>query len=394
MYRLVFPDMNFDVPADKNEYREALKTAFPDEADHIDSLFDNFGIAGDPAQYEGMSLLDAVMSHGIENERLIAILTALAGFLAASPGTLPAVNFMGMWDSYHTMGYYYFEGGSQSITNALEKRISDNGGTIKRHTRASRIVVEENRVTGVHTDDGGCYTAKAVVSNASPKATYFGLVGADLLPSGLVDEVSRRTPAPSNLAMVFLGVDADYTDLFPGGTHEMFISDGKIPTMDQINEVRCAPESVSFMLTDYSALDPTAAPDGKNAIVISADFMDYDCSDQWNWGESYTSYEQYKAALAEVLVRRAETYLPGLSDHIEVMEVASPKTVEQFTLSDKGSWAGWAFEPNEEHLYTDTVETPIEGLYMAGSWTAGSGQSTALSSGISAASAALGILNR
>jgi phytoene dehydrogenase-like protein len=393
MYRLVFPDMTLDVPADKDAYRDELKVRFQDEAKHLDSLFENFGIVN-PSQYEGMNLLDAVMSHGIENERLIAIVTVLSGFLASSPDLLPAVDFMGMWDSFHSMGYYYFEGGSQSITDALEKSILDNGGVIKRHTRANRIVVEENRVTGVHTDDGGCYSAKAVVSNASAKSTFFGLVGKELLPSDLVDEVNRRTPAKSSIAMVFLGVDADYTDLFPGGTHEMFISDGKIQTMDQINEVRCAPEAVSFMLTDYSVVDPTAAPEGKNAIVISADFLDYDCSDEWNWGDSYASYEQYKATLAEVLVRRAEAYLPGLSDHIEVMEVASPKTVEQFTSSDKGSWAGWAFEPNEEHLYTDTVETPIEGLYMAGSWTAGSGQSTALASGISAASAAAEVLNR
>lgn len=388
MYRIVFPDTTFDVPSDKRAYLDALKTAFPEEAAHLDEFFENFGVAN-TAQYAGISLLDAVHFHGIENPRLVYILTALSEFLAATPDEIPALDFLGMWDSYHSMGYYYFEGGSQAITDALEQQIEDNGGIIKRHTRANRISLENNRVTGVHTEDGGCYMAKTVISNAGAEATYFGMVGRQLLPSELTEEVNRRTPAASRIAMIYLGVDADYTDLFPGGTHEMFIAAEERLTTEEINEVRCTPEAVSYMLTNYSAVDPAAAPEGKNAIVISVDFMDYDCADQWNWGESYKSYEEYKAELARVLVERAAMILPGLGDHIEILEVASPKTIEQFTLNERGSWAGWAFEPDAEHVFTNATETPVAGLYMAGAWVAGAGQSVALASGIDAANAAL-----
>ncbi len=384
MYRLVYPDMTFDVPADLAAYREALKEAFPDEIAAIDDLFDGFDM-GDGL--EGMSLLDAVLSFGIRDDRLISIFTVLSGFLAATPDQMPADEFAGMWGSYHRMGYYYFEGGSQAITDALEAAVLEGGGVIKRHTRAERITVREGRATGITTSDGGCYTAEAVISNASPRATLLGMVGEDQLPAAAVAEIEGRAPAPSNLAVIFLGVDEDYTALFEGGAHEVFVTRDNYITLGGISEVACQPEAVNFVITNYSVPDPHAALEGKNAIVITVDFMDYDCGDEWSWGTSYDSYEEYKANLADAVITRVGELLPGLADHIEVMEVASPRTVEQFTLNDRGSWAGWAFESGEEHIYTDTLETPVEGLYLVGAWTGGAGQSVALSTGLAAAGA-------
>lgn len=392
MYRLIYPDMTFDVPADKEAYRDALKTVFPDEAAPLDELFADFGIGG-LGRFDGLSLLDAVVAYGIENERLIDIFTVLSGFLAATPGELPAEEFMGMWESYHKMGYYYFEGGSQSVTDALEAAITAGGGVIKRHTRANRITTAGGRATGITTDDGGCYVANSVISNAGARTTLLEMVGREQLPEEAVAELERRRPAVSNLGIIFLGVDKDYTDLFPGGTHEMIVAGDDRVIFDGINEVACQPEGVSFIITDYSAVDPLAAPPGKNAIVITVDFMDYECGNEWNWGVSYDSYEAYKSVLADVIVARAEALLPDLAEHVEVMEVASPRTVEQFTLSEKGSWAGWDFEPGSDHVYTDTIQTPIEGLYLVGAWTGGAGQSLALSSGIQAAEAVTQELN-
>ena len=387
MYRLVYPDLTFDVPADKSAYRDALKETFPDEADNIDALFTGYTVSGNG--YPGMSLLEAVESYGITDERVTAIFTILSGFLAATPDEVPADEFLGMWESYHQMGYYYFEGGSQAITDALTAQIRAEGGVIKQHTRASKITVADGKVTGIRTTDGGCYTAPVVISDASAEATYLSLVGEEHLPEALADAIKNGTPAPSNLAIVFLGVDADFTEYFPGGTHEIFVQGAYRRSPAEIDEIQCQPEAVDYMLSNYSVLDPTAAPDGKNAIVITADYMGYDCNNAWRFDDSYDSYEAYKQTVADVLIARAEEILPGLSSHIEVMEVASPKTVEQFTLSPRGSWAGWAFDKDSGEDGPTPLETePLEGLFTAGAWVGGSGQSVALSTGISAATAA------
>ncbi len=387
MYRLAYPNLLLDVPADKTAYRNLLKTEFPHEAAHIDALFDGMTFTNIPA-YAGMSLIEAIASHGIEDEKLIAVLTVLAGFLSATPDALPAESFIGMWDAYHSMGYHYFVGGSQAIVDALEQSIEQAGGTIKLHTRAAKIRIENDRVVGVETTDQACYDAPFVISNASLPVTYNELVGPEHLPAEAVTELAARTPASSSIAMIYLGVNRDYTGAF-GGTHEIFVNTSFAVGADHAAAVRCLPEEVSYVISNYSVVDPTTAPPGKNVIVLTVDFMDYQCANQWRWGESYAAYNEYKRQLADILIRRAETHLPQLSEHIEVMEIGSPRTIEQYTLNPQGSWAGFAFAPELDPVHTGTIETPIEGLYVCGAWIGGAGQSVALGTGARAAGAVL-----
>ena len=390
MYRLVYPDFIFDVPADKDEYMAALKQAFPAEADNIEALFNGFARMGEG--YEGLSLAEAVASHHITDDNLISILTVLAGFLAETPDTVAADDFVGMWGSYHQLGYFYFTGGSQSITDALEAKIIDAGGVIKRHTRATEITVADGRATGIKTADGGCYAASAVISNASAPATYLSLLGEEHLSGDFAQRVKNGVPAVSDMAIVFLGVDADFTEYFPGHSHEIFVGSGTAQSTAGAYEMQCLPESADFILSNYSVLDRTAAPGGMNAIVISAGFMGYDCENEWRFNDSYDSYADYKQTIARVLIARAEKILPGLSSHIRVMEVASPKTVEQYTLNPGGSWAGWAMDAKTGQTPTSGDTEPVDGLFTAGAWNEGAGQSVVLSSGIGAATAAAAYL--
>jgi phytoene dehydrogenase-like protein len=126
--------------------------------------------------------------------------------------------------------------------------------------------------------------------------------------------------------------------------------------------------------------------------VITASPFPYDCGENWRWGSSYADYTAYKTEVARVLLARTEEYLPGLSEHVEVAELATPVTIEQYTLNPEGSWAGWEIEYGVEHPDTTAMDTPIEGLYQTGAWVTGAGQSVVLSSGIAVAEEVLGEL--
>lgn len=385
MYQLISPEFTLDIPADVEAYRGLLKKQFPAESANIDSLFDSFASLPMAAQYPGLSLLEAVKSHGITDEKLISVFTVLAGFLAENPDNLPADSFKPMWFSYHVIGYNFFEGGSQSISDALESSILTNGGKIKLNTRVSKIEVNGGKVTGVRTTDGGCYHSEIVISNANAPSTFLELVGDEHLPADLLQEVRAREPASSRISMMFLGVDHDYSPLFPGNTHEILVSTSYPFTSQHFDDLLCNPEEALLTITNYTVPDPETAPAGKNAIVVTVDGLDYECNNQWQFKDAYGSYQQYKQALAEVLLPRVEQYLPGIIDHIEVIEIASPHTVEQYTLNPGGSWAGWKYELDGKFNYTDSHETPIQGLYLTGAWVGGAGQSVALGSGIQVA---------
>jgi len=96
-----------------------------------------------------------------------------------------------------------------------------------------------------------------------------------------------------------------------------------------------------------------------------------------------------------VLIKRAEKHLPGLSSHIEVMEVGSPRTMEHFTLNPKGTIFGWDNIPGQSMMNRLPQETPIPNLFLAGAWTfPGGGQSAVLNSGVMAAQKILKLENK
>ena len=74
--------------------------------------------------------------------------------------------------------------------------------------------------------------------------------------------------------------------------------------------------------------------------------------------------------------------IPNLREHIEVLEVATPITLQRYTANSNGSFIGWEMTPNQMMLNQLSQETPIPNLFLAGAWTMpGGGVGTVLLSG-------------
>jgi len=381
MYRAVFPDFTLDVPADVEEYRALMKETFPDEARGIDEMFDDMtNMLGTMGSYMDKTVSEALGQY-VEDERIVTVMTQLAAFLGVEPDRLSGVLFLGMWTGYHLMGYHYFIGGSQSVADALALLTEENGGTIKLNTRATRIMVENGVATRVLTAEGGCYHTDWVVSNANAPDTFLEMIGEEHLSSGFVEGLDSKTLGLSVL-VVYLGVDSDFSEYFPD-TYEIFLNEGYDTNEHFQGIAECDPEKVMFGLANFTMIDPTTAPAGKNVITITSQ-LGYGCGDTWSLGGSYESYQEYKKEVAEVLVRRADKLLPGLADHIEVMEVATPRTVLGYTLNPGGSIFGWDMGEGETFMGPMSFQnlgTEIPNLYIAGAWAFGGGQSVVIMSG-------------
>ena len=289
-----------------------------------------------------------------------------------------------MWNSYHFGGYYYFIGGSQSVSDALAEVIKSNGGEIKLNTLVTKIVLENGRAVAVRTEDGFEYKCRYVVSNANAPDTFYKLVGKEYLPEAYVKKLESLKIGLSPY-VVYLGVNHDYREKFPAGVHELMITE----SYSQPENFKYFSEGdiskVSYAIADYSLVDPTAAPKGKSVICLTT-MMPYDYQDGWHEKESYAKYRALKEETANVLIKRTEKYLPGLSSYVEVLEVGSPRTMEHFTLNPRGTIFGWDNSPDQSMLRRLKQETPIKNLFLAGAWTfPGGGQSAVLSSGLMAA---------
>lgn len=435
LYTVHFPDGEYVVPADIDEYEARLKSWFPDEADGIDRLFRQIedlmaayaivaryidegrdisdmsvqaeiiqeaaeqGLTDAILRLQSLAMTDVTLGEFLEefisDPRLVSIWTRLASFIGLEPDRASALYFLVMWNSYHNDGWYYFRGGSQAVSDALASVIEERGGRIRLHSRVTDIVVEDGLATTVRTEDGACFETRYVISNASAPSTLLELVGRDQLPE--VDasspfhpdrlELGHETSMSDSFSAlaVYLGVDHDYADAL-GDAHEVFMVEAvdQNENYDAMREPDL--ETVEFIACEYTRLDPTMAPEGKTVLGLVT-LLGGDWEEGWRLGEGREAYQAFKEEAARVLVERLEqNLLPGLSDHIEVMEVGSPVTLRGFTLNRGGAIYGWAHTPAQSLLGRLPQQTPIDNLILAGAWTfPGAGQSAAISSGRAAA---------
>jgi prolycopene isomerase len=411
MYRSVFPGLTIDVPDDADAYAALLKSLYPHESAGIDALFaemklcdellrvlmrigSDFGLAdlwkllrNLGAVLRGLGYvnmtLDEAVSQFVSDPRLKGVFHQLVTYVGGGPSELQAIYFMTMWGSYHLGGFHYFVGGSQAVSEAMADVVREHGGSIYLNTLATGIDVEGGRATRVRTLDDACFDARWVVSNANAPDTLLRLVGEDHLPADYVEKLKTMEVGLGTL-QVFVGVDHDYREFFPG-THELMINEA-YDQDENFRYVRAADlAKVPYIITNYSVVDPGVAPAGKNAISLTT-FLPFDLGDQWGWNGRYADYDAFRRQVAQVLLDRAEAYLPGLRDHIEVLEIGTPVTNYAYSLNPAGTIFGWSNTPAQGTIRRLKQKTPIENLLLAGAWTfPGGGQSAVISSGVTAA---------
>jgi len=106
-------------------------------------------------------------------------------------------------------------------------------------------------------------------------------------------------------------------------------------------------------------------------------------------------YHKKKDTVMRKFINRAEVYLPGLSQEIEVMEAATPKTMERFSLSPEGAIYGFSQSVAQSGINRLAQKTKVKGLLLAGGWTRpGAGIHACFDSGRDAAGIALKLLRR
>ncbi len=417
-YRSSFPDMEFDIPYDANEYLDKLQKKFPHEAEGIADLFDtlerlNYCMEHCMKLYNGEDILSSLfhimikpwnlyylakywssnstdMMHDyVKDEKFIGLFTQLMCYTGIDSDKVSGMLFAMMWNSYHLGGFIYFHGGSHAVTKACAEVVKENGGEVKTSKLVTKILIEDGKAVGVKTKDGDEYKARYVVSNADAPQTFFKLVGREHLPEDYIKRIENgKIGLPAFAA--YLGVNRDYTGVIPGGNHTVFINEtyDQVETFKYFNEGNA--DKALFGLINYTMIDPTNAPKGKN-VIACVSIMPYNYKGDWNLSKGYDAYKALKEKVAWKFIKRAERYLPGLSKHIEVMEVGSARTMENYTLNPLGTIFGWEFNREQSMLNRLPQDTPIDNLYLAGAWTFPcGGQSAVLISGRMCADIILG----
>lgn len=138
-------------------------------------------------------------------------------------------------------------------------------------------------------------------------------------------------------------------------------------------------EKNTMNVRSYS-FDPTMALPGKNTLVVQFE-TDYDY-----WHEFRQVPEHYRAekeAIVQAVISGLEQRFPGITEQVEMTDVATPITWERHTGNWRGSYEGWMFDSDFTIMSSMRKTLPgLENFYMAGQWVnPGGGIPTAVMSG-------------
>ncbi|TFG05641.1 MAG: NAD(P)/FAD-dependent oxidoreductase [Promethearchaeota archaeon] len=270
-----------------------------------------------------------------------------------------------MWALLSKDGIWYPSGGIHGILQALQQHYIKFGGELQLGTKVTNILVQEGRAIGVKTQKRDLMQAKWIVSNADYKSTFLRLIDPNQIPNTFRSMIKDTSYFGSEFC-VYLGIDPQKIELSNISADHVFYR--KALKLEEISDVEDF-ENREIEICFWSNKAPESAPPGKMTVLLRIAFP-YDHFTKWKVSDlkRKEGYREYKIALANKLIKTVETLIPRLGSSIELMEVATPLTYEDFGQRFHGSIAGWSWAAEDIIKTSSTLllETPIENLLMCG----------------------------
>jgi phytoene dehydrogenase-like protein len=299
-------------------------------------LFMKYGRKTCKQYFDKLNFKNPILSHTLDSLYSTRDFSALAFIM------------MFAWFNQRNAGYLI--GGSLPLARRMTERFLSLGGKLKTGKRVVSIKVENDIAKGVLLSDGTIIASDYVISAADGHSTIF-----DMLEGKYINEKIKNAydnwELFNPIVQVSFGINSEIKSECPVQTW----------LVKNINIGKTITEQ-GYSIMNY-CFDSTMAPEGKTVIVIRFE-------SPWElWkdleGEVYKNEKRQIEKDARVLI---ENHFPGITDKIEVVDVATPKTDVRYTGVWKGSYEG--FLPSSKNLM-DNLKPQLPGLkgfYMAGQW--------------------------
>ncbi len=339
-----------------------------------------------PTQYPKMwnvrnKTLAELLGSFVKNPSLQNALSAQWGFYGLPPSKLSGFYYAIAFGEYLRNGSFYIKPRSQELSNALASAIEASGGKVLYGTLAERILVKDGTVTGVELSGGKTLPARAVVSNASALTTFKEMLPQEILPPDYLKKIEEYRPSISTF-IVWLGLNQELKGKFKD--YKYPVTSGQGPEADYQFSLKGDVEKGTFGVTLYDSLFEGYSKPGTSTLKL----LFLSGYEPWRKFEAdyrlgrKEAYNREKARWTDILIRRAEEVIPGLSTMIEVKDSATPLTNWYFTRNTEGAIYGFEQAMNNAYMNRIDNRTPVKGLYLASAWgNPGGGYTAVLRSG-------------
>jgi prolycopene isomerase len=386
-----FPGRTIIQYADLNAHLEYLTSLFPTERDGIKEVYRVYRSLAeeidrfphtlswfDPSHVEREfpftfryreETLQGLLDAFIKDPWLKVVLGVRSSYALLPPSQLSLIAMASLEMSYLQGGVAVLKGKMEDLPYLLAQGFMRQGGELETRHEVKNITVDKGKAIGVLLKGGEKITSRAVISNADATTTFLKMIGEQALPAGWSKRLKGMRPSFSYF-IIYLGIKGDLN--LSCSNNEVF------PQYDLEEEYRSLEKgriraTPPYYLLAPSLVNPAHAPEGYSTICLSYK-APYRLTGGWDEG--------VRRNLAERLISQAEEMIPDLRQRIVLQVSSTPITIERMTGNRWGAAYGWAQIPRQAGIYRLNRVSPIEGLYLAGHWTApGGGVAAAMASG-------------
>ena len=317
--------------------------------------------------------------------------------LAEAPAILASVMFI----DNHEGGSYYPAGSTLFLPGKLEKVIEENKGDmyynrtvikllfendpLPVHSKSANTQCKTSHPNGVLLADGTRLYADNIIYSGTVWNLYDRLLTDQTLTEKERKWSSQVPTYPSVVLYTLVKAEAIPKNTCP---IEMLAADPGVIDESEI--------TLYILSIDDHTLCP---PDQHVVIAIGPTLRDWASLQAQNTQPNHSSskdtdlpdrYNQWKQEETDRILTILEKRFPGFQNKLLHCELATPHTIEQYTLKNGGSAAGPKQMLGQHMLLRQPIRTRWDSLFVCGdSTTMGTGTPTVTTSGIAAANAIL-----
>jgi phytoene dehydrogenase-like protein len=287
-------------------------------------------------------------------------------------------------------GAYYPKGGSAALRDAMVAALQKQGAALM-----NRMPVTQIRRSGdefiVCCGTGDTFSAKTVVSNVDPLIAFRQLIDEALISKPIKKKVARLRPSAGSF-YAFIGTPLDLTAFgFSDANLVHYEYTDVNRSLYAVTKRKPTDPFPYFFMTSPTLKDPLHrhAPEGHTTLEIITglgyehDFTPWAGKSSRRRGDAY---EALKQKVGMSLVRSAERYIPGLGDHLDYIEFATPLSNAYWVNSLDGGNFGPEQSPAQfgPGRFYD-CQCGIDGLFVVGAGAISGGVQSCMASGVWAA---------
>jgi phytoene dehydrogenase-like protein len=274
----------------------------------------------------------------------------------------------------HT-GFPVPKGGAGALSDALARRLTERGGSIRCSVRAERVLLTGGRAAGVVTADGETLRARrAVLAAVAAPRLYGGLVDWSDLPARL-----RHAMAGFEWDPATVKVDWALDGPVPWGNPPP-AAPGTVHVADSLEDLSVShlqiangavPARPFLLMGQMTTADPARSPRGTESLWAYTHVPQQVRHDAGDGGVTGRWDDTDAQRMAERVQARVEEHAPGFTARVRARRVLAPPDLEALDAN----LVGGAINGGTASLHQQAVlrpvpglgraETPVPGLYLA-----------------------------